>query len=196
MSEKEGKVRRVIARMRGLTPKDWLGKAGKRFRQTTTAISDFSEEKLHLSERLEAAPDLGWKALEGAAHEKYAKALRDYAEEEKDRLDSELKRRTLESNARQAKASADKMESEARVAQINEMDARLQLFDKLQARNAIPVWDDKGNMTVVRAPKDFDWSALQDHILRTGELPKLTSAEQPMKRIAGESPTVSGESGA
>ena len=38
--------------------------------------------------------------------------MHDYAEEEGARLDSELKRRTLESNVRQAKASADKMESE------------------------------------------------------------------------------------
>ena len=104
-----------------MLPKDWLGRAGKRFRQTTTAISDFSEQHIRLGEKVDAAPELAWRALQGAASEKYARALKDYAEEEKDKLDSELKRRTLESNARQAKATADKLESEARIAQLNEM---------------------------------------------------------------------------
>jgi hypothetical protein len=120
-------------RMKAVTcilPKDWLGGAGRRVRQTTTAISDYIHEHLRLGERLDGATDLARKAVEGAAQEKYAKALRDYAEEEKDRLESELRGYTLESNARQDKASAGKLESEARRAQISEMDARLQLFGK------------------------------------------------------------------
>jgi len=156
MPEKETTLRRIVARVRCMLPKDWLGRAGKRFRQTTTAISDFSEQHIRLGEKVDAAPELAWRALQGAASEKYARALKDYAEEEKDKLDSELKRRTLESNARQAKATADKLESEARIAQLNEMDARLAFFDKLRQRNAVPIWDDQGNMTFARAPKDYD----------------------------------------
>jgi hypothetical protein len=190
MPEKRGFISRVMARVTCLLPEDWRGKAGRRFRNTTTAISDYSHEHIRIGERLEGAPDLAWKALEGAAQEKHAKALRDYAEEEKSRLDSELKRRTLESNARQAKASADKSDSEARVAQIAEMDARLELFDKLKGRNAIPIWDDKGNMTVVRAPKDFDWDGLQDRVLKTGEIPRLLDApEAPIKEPITGDPT-------
>lgn len=182
MPEKETTLRRIVARVRCMLPTDWLGRAGKRFRQTTMAISDFSEEHIRLGEKVEAAPDLAWRALQGAASEKYAKALRDYAEEEKDKLDSELKRRTLESNARQARAAADKLESEARTAQINEMDARLAFFDKLRQRNAVPVWDDKGNMTFARVPKDYDWDGLQDRMLRTGEFPKLDErSDAPVK---------------
>lgn len=182
MPKKETTLGRIVARVRCMLPKDWLGRAGKRFRQTTTAISDFSEQHIRLGEKVGAAPDLVWRAIEGAASEKYAKALKDYAEEEKDRLDSELKRRTLESNARQAKATADKLESEARTAQINEMDARLSFFDKLKQRNAIPIWDDNGNMTFAKAPNDYDWDSLQDRMLRTGELPKLDERpDTPLK---------------
>jgi hypothetical protein len=182
MPEKETTLRRIVARVRCMLPRDWLGRAGKRFRQTTTAISDFSEQHIRLGEKVEAAPDLAWRALEGAASEKYARALRDYAEEEKDKLDSELKRRTLESNARQAKAAADKLESEVRTAQINEMDARLAFFDKLRERNAVPIWDDSGNMTFAKVPKDYDWDGLQDRMLRTSELPKLGErSDAPIK---------------
>ena len=187
MPELRSKVKRIIARVRCLLSQDWLGKAGRQFRRTMMVISDFSEEQLHLRERLEAAPDLGWKFVEGAASEKHAKAMHDYAEEENARLDSELKRRTLESNARQARASADKVESEARVAQISEIDARLQLFDKLRARNAIPYWDDKGNMVIVKASEEFDWEALQDRLLRTGELPKLADRSETKNKESRES---------
>ena len=182
MPEKETTLRRIVARVRCMLPKDWLGRAGKRFRQTTTAISDFSEQHIRLGEKVDAAPELAWRALQGAASEKYARALKDYAEEEKDKLDSELKRRTLESNARQARATADKLESEARIALLNEMDARLAFFDKLRQRNAVPIWDDQGNMTFARAPKDYDWDGLQDRMLRPGELPKLNErSDAPIK---------------
>jgi hypothetical protein len=155
--------------MRGLSPKDWIGKAGKWFRRTTTRMSEYAEEH----DVPEKAKDLSWKALRGKAEAEYSGALKNYSEEERNKIDTELKRRTLEPSIRQAEATAKKVESEARAAQIKEMEARLTLFDNLKARNAIPIWDDNGNMTVVRAPKDFDWDGLQDHLLRTGELPKM-----------------------
>ena len=46
------------------------------------------------------------------------------------------------------------------------MDARLQLFDKLRLRGALPVWDDEGNMTVLKAPSNFDWDTLQNRLLQ------------------------------
>jgi hypothetical protein len=71
---------------------------------------------------------------------------------------------------------------QARTAQINEMDARLAFFDKLKERNAVPIWDDSGNMTFAWAPKDYDWDELQDRMLRTSELPKLGErSDAPIK---------------
>lgn len=170
MSEQQSTVKHILARVRCMLPKVWLGGAGKRLRQTTMAISDYAEQ-YQVAEKADELPDVGWKALKGAAEAKYAGALKDYSEEEKNKLEAE---RTLESNARLAKAEADKRESEARVSQINEMDARIALFDKLKARNAIPIWDDKGNMTVFRAPNDFDWDGLDITVdaVRTALKPK------------------------
>jgi hypothetical protein len=173
----ETKVTRILARVRALSPKDWLGKAGKRFKKTATAISDFAEEH----EVVDKAADLGFKAIKGKAEAEYSTALKNYSEEERNKVDTELKRRTIESSAREAEATAKKSESEARVAQIREMEARLALFDNLKARNAIPIWDDEGNMTVVRVGKNFDWDTLQDRFLSTGELPKLTEATDKNK---------------
>jgi hypothetical protein len=178
---KQSTVRRIFARVRCMMPKDWLGKAGKRFRQTTTTISDFAEEH----EVVEKAADLGWKAIKGKSEIDYSTSLKNYAEEERSKVETELKRRTMESSDRQAEATAKKLESEARVAQIKEMEARLTLFDNLKARNAIPIWDDKGNMTVVRVGRNFDWDGLQDRFLRTGELPKLIEGTNaPVKEPA------------
>src|SRR5260370_36276773 len=89
MPEKETTLRRIVARVRCMLPKDWLGPAGKRFRQTTTAISDFSEQHIRLGEKVDAAPELAWRALQGAANGKYARALKDYAEVDKTKRGSE-----------------------------------------------------------------------------------------------------------
>jgi hypothetical protein len=151
------------------------------FRQTTTILSDFTREHVRPQERLEQAPDLAWKAVEGAASEKYAKALRDYAEEEKQRVETTLERRTLESKVRQENATADRLEAESRVAQIKELEARIELFDKLKQLGALPTWDSKGTMRILRAPHDFDWDALQERFLQTLEFPKLegSSGSEP-----------------
>src|ERR1039458_3005398 len=100
MSDRVDIIARITARVRALLPKDWLGTAGRRFRQTTTVISDYTHEKIRPSERLEEAPDLAWKAVQGAALEKHARALKEYAEEEGERVEIELKRKTLQSKAR------------------------------------------------------------------------------------------------
>jgi hypothetical protein len=141
---------------------EWLGAAGARFRRT---LGDFNRNSLRPRERIEAAPDLAWKAAEGLAHEKRARALKDYAEVAKDEAATELARKTLESKSRQENALADKMESEARFARIKEMEARLELVDKLKSVGAIPIWDEKGKMTFVKAPPDYDWAQLEQSII-------------------------------
>ena len=58
---------------------------------------DWAKEDLRIAERLREAPDLAWSAAEGAAHEKRAKALREYAEEEAARVENLLKAKTSQS---------------------------------------------------------------------------------------------------
>ncbi len=157
MADKTGTLTRVIARVRSIPAVTWLGAAGVRFRRT---LGDFYRVSLRPGERIEVAPDLAWNAAEGLAHEKRAKALKDYAEAERERAMTELARKTLESKGRQGSALAEKIESEARVAQVRELEARLELVEKLRHVGAVPVWDKTGKMTIVKAPLDFDWSRL------------------------------------
>jgi hypothetical protein len=173
--DKPHAISRIVARVRAIPAVDWLGATGKRFRRT---LGDFCRDSLRPGERIEAAPDLAWKAAEGLAHEKRAKALKDYAAVAKDEAATELARRTLESKNRQEAALADKMESEARLAQVKEMEARLELVEKLRAVGAIPIWNKEGKMTIVKAPADFDWSALEGGIIFSHEYESFIEASE------------------
>src|SRR5579859_3088238 len=106
MSEKISTLTRIVARVRAIPAVEWIGAAGIRFRRT---VGDFCRESVRPGERIEAGPDLAWSAVEGLAHEKRAKALKDYAEVAKDEAATELARKTLESKSRQESALADKM---------------------------------------------------------------------------------------
>jgi hypothetical protein len=66
VSSSESLISRLIARVEALTPQDWRGKAGARFRRTTEAISDFAEEH-HVTPRevLDEGVELGRRKLEG-----------------------------------------------------------------------------------------------------------------------------------
>jgi hypothetical protein len=176
MPDRADIIARITARVRALLPEDWLGPAGRRFRRATTTISDYAHEKIRPRERLDEAPDLAWKAVQGAATEKHANALKAYAAEESERIDIELKRKTLRSKARQESATADKLESEARTAQIRELQERVKLFDDLKRLGAMPIWDQDGNLSVSKAPPQFDWDELQERLFETKELPPPSDA--------------------
>src|SRR2546426_7401554 len=99
-------IKRFVARVVALLPEDWSGNAGAAFRDTTKNLSNYVAENIRPFERLNELPDLGWSALEGGAHEKRAKALSDYQQAEKTRIEAEIARRTAESKLRQEVAKA------------------------------------------------------------------------------------------
>jgi hypothetical protein len=68
------------------------------------------------------------------------------------------------------------LESEARTAQIRELQERIKLFDDLRRFGAIPMWDEDGNMRMAKASPDFDWDGLQKQLFKTGELQKLSDS--------------------
>jgi hypothetical protein len=43
--------------------------------------------------------------------------------------------------------------------------------EKLRAVNAVPVWDEQGNMKVLKVPQDYDWDGLADALLQAVDLP-------------------------
>ena len=166
MPEAEGVVARVTARVRAVLERDWLGSAGEAFRQTMKRISAHPEVR----EKIKEAPDLAWNVVKGATNQRHAKSEVDFATAENVRIEAELRRRTLESKARQEEATADRLESDARSAEVKELLARLELGDRMRELNVAPVWDDEGKLTIVRPPEDFDWESLQRALVKADEM--------------------------
>ncbi len=171
MSEKPGLLSRVMARVRAVLPEQWRGDAGRRYRDTIEAVSEYSKKNVRIQERLNEAPDVIVNTLKLKSSEALLKA----AEEENKRIASELARQTLSDKARQEKATADRMEIEARTAMVKEMQERITLVDKLRSVNCVPVWDNQGNMRIVKAPPNYDWDGLTSSIVEPIDLSKSRS---------------------
>lgn len=166
MSERGGFLKVVTARVRALLPQHWRGEVGQRWRGVIRAISEYSENDIRIAERVREAPDVLW----NTAKKNSAEALLKAADEENTRIASELARQTLADKARQEKGTADKIEIEARILRIKEVEAQVTLVEKLRSVNTIPIWDAKGNLRFIKAPESFDWDGLASHLLSAGDL--------------------------
>jgi hypothetical protein len=176
-------IRRALARVWALLPEDWRGRAGDRFRRTTSAMGEYARENIRVRERLDDAPDLVWKAVEGAATHKHSEAVRNYAQEESERIRAEFERRTFEERVRKEAADARKAEAEARMTEVREIEARVELADKLRRIGAVPLWRADGSMAVVKAPPNFDWdTALSDKLLGSSTDPPVSDDKKAPKR--------------
>jgi rhamnose utilization protein RhaD (predicted bifunctional aldolase and dehydrogenase) len=78
------------------------------------------------------------------------------ADQEAERIDNVLESQTLRLKARREQAVVERMEAEARQAQINEVRARVELAVMLSKQGVMPVWDSQGRMRVMKAPADYD----------------------------------------
>ena len=161
MSKRHGILMRVRAKVRALLPEHWRGAAGERFRQTAATISEYSQEHVRVRERMEEAPDVIWDSLK----ERSSRTLVNAAEEEGKRIASELARQTLTDKTRQERATAERLEAEARISKITEIQARLTFVERLQGVGVVPVWDIQGNMMFIKAPDSYDWDGLKNRLL-------------------------------
>lgn len=148
----EGLLTRLRVKLTPQFLEEWMGAAGRRFRKTGERLSQYNQDHAKLGEKVDAAPDLLWKAAQGAANTQLAKAEADYAKAENDRIEAELKRRTMEAKARHEHADADKAEAEAAIAKIKEVQARLELFKQLKDIGVGVTLDESMNLVVVPSP--------------------------------------------
>jgi pyruvate/2-oxoglutarate dehydrogenase complex dihydrolipoamide acyltransferase (E2) component len=153
MPEARSAIFRFVAKLRGVFEEDWRGEAGSLWRRTIDALSEFNRQNLQLDDKAKEAPGLAWTAVEGLASEKHAKAAADYSKAENDRIDAALKRRVMEDKARQERATANKLESEAVQARIQELKARLSLAKDLQTLGIAIVIEPDGTIRASPAPK-------------------------------------------
>jgi hypothetical protein len=180
----------VKAKLRALLPTDWWGEAGDRFRATGLVLSEYNRDHLHLGGKLDEAPDLAWNRIKGEANEKYYNSLKSFEEIESVKLANELARRTVEDKIREAKATADKAESSARLAAADEMKARLDLLARCKDLGVFPFWDATGNMRFEKAAANVDWDEISNKLLaESAESPKSQVTDFTLEQIdAGDSP--------
>jgi hypothetical protein len=93
------------------------------------------------------AVTLAVEKVEGLAQKEKAAALRDFSEAEERKIDAQLKARSLESRVR-------KEEAEAALAEINVINARLDLEARLRAARIVLRRDKDGNFTVCSSTDD------------------------------------------
>lgn len=80
---------------------------------------------------------------------------------------------------RQENATAEKLETEARISKLEELEARLAFLEKLRKVGVAPVWDIQGNMRFVKVPSNFDWDSLTSQVISATDLQLAADAEKP-----------------
>jgi len=166
---KQGALSRVLAQVRALLPEDWFGRAGKKLSETTKAISEFAEEhQVRPKDLAHEGVELTRTALHGKANKDLAAAVRDFAEAERTKIETELQRRSLESRVR-------KDEAEAALAELQVVHSEAALMKKLKKLRVVIRRDDSGHLTVLPCPAQVDLNALaekriQEAVLNTERL--------------------------
>ena len=81
------------AKVEALLHLEWIGKAGGLLRETAEAIETFNEEHVHIDEKMQQAPNVGWKTLQKYSSEtdlkiaqtEETKIAAEFAQEDPDR---------------------------------------------------------------------------------------------------------------
>lgn len=160
MSSFSDKTMTIIVRIRALFPNDWTGSPGKRFRKTTQAISDFADEHhITSAELLHDGVDLGRQTFEGfTSHHEYAEALKNFAKDERVRLETEVQKRAMGTKFRRQTGEARKPEEEALFAEIS----IAELVGKLQDAKVLLRRDAQANLTALPVPHGISLGDLLD----------------------------------
>jgi hypothetical protein len=172
-------VYRIVVGVKVWLAKHWKGEPGETFRATVGKLSEAASKHIDSSNAADIAVESVRRVAIGKISHDHSEVVRNYAEEERTRIEAELARRTLRSQVRQSESKAEQEELTIRKLRDEEMLRRLELFAKLQEKNLMPIWDGQGRMTMVRPSKDFDWNGVLDALVSPDEF----RDEPPKKRI-------------
>jgi hypothetical protein len=154
--QRDSAISHLNAKVRALLREDWRDRAGRLFRRTMSAISRFTKEhNVRPQDLAHEGIELGRKSLHGKAHKDLATAMKDYAEGEHIKIKSEILKRS-------GLAEVRKNEAQARLLEVQVLQAEADLLEKLHKLGVALHFDEKnGNFTVLRAPGSFDLTTLQ-----------------------------------
>jgi hypothetical protein len=154
----------LVARVRALLPEHWRGRAGRRFREGTQAISDLARENsIRPQDLLQEGVELGRRKITGLASQEHAVAEKNYAEaikaftESEDRkIETELKKRSLEIEISKKEAEARRANAEASISETKALEAHFDLIKKLNEAGLKLCRDERGNIVILPKPEGFD----------------------------------------
>jgi hypothetical protein len=159
VTDPDGIISQLVAWVRALLPEEWRDRAGDRFRKTVTTVSQFAEANQVCPRDL---VKLGRRKLEGLGTKEFATMVRDFAEAENMKMETELRRRSLESDVR-------KKEAEAREAEIRVLQSEIELVQKLRDAGTVIRTDEQGHLTILPAPLKLDFGKLEHRFLIEGQ---------------------------
>jgi hypothetical protein len=180
------------AKIHALLRGEWRGEAGQLLRRTGEAIEKFNEEHVHIEEKIQAAPEVGWNTL----RVKSSQTELNIAETEEKKIASVLALRTLEAKARQEDAAASLAETNAQIAKTQLLQAWLNLAKDLREAGTMLRLDNDGNFTIHPAPPDFNFNSLTKLVAESvfgSSVEGISSADQPPKRLGPEADTLDDE---
>jgi hypothetical protein len=146
----------IRAKVEALRHAEWIGRAGKLFRRTGEAIEKFNDEHVHIDQKMQQAPDVGWKTLQI----KSSQTELNLAEAEEKKIAAELAKRTMTAKTRQEEASADLAETNAQLGKIQLIGGLIELSGKLRDAGVIMKLNKEGGFTLLPAPPDYDFKTL------------------------------------
>lgn len=164
-SKGPGLWRRLLVRITPQLAEDWAGFVGELFKGGVKKIDTYNRDHAKIGEKIDEAPDMLWRAADGATSIQHAQAQAAYAQAENNRIDAELKKRTMEARTRHEEADAERAEAEAGVARVREMQARIELLQQLNTIGVKATLDPKA------------LGAMRLHIKPLPNPPALDSAE-------------------
>lgn len=166
---------RVFAFLRGLTPAEYRGEAGDKFRRAKQAIG---EAAANHGLDADCLLDHASAAVEGTAHEKLAHATKEYAESEKIKVETEIAKRTGEADLR-------KKVAEATIAEVSATRAIVELAKELNSIGVMFVLSENGGLVVTKLPAHFDLAMNVEAQLLLSSPTHLDVTEQ-VETLSGE----------
>lgn len=92
--------------------------------------------------------------------------MKNFADTEKIKIESELERRSLESTVARKEAEARKASADARIQELKALEAELEFVEKLRRSGVVLCKDARGNVTALPAPAKVDFFEVQQRVIQ------------------------------
>lgn len=158
----------------------------EKLRDFASRIGKFDQQRVGAGEFLQETPQLAKNWVAGNANDKQSQVLLNVELAEEKRISNEILRQTVQEKIRQERATtvrlfaeAFKAQTDARVAQVEELRGRIKLFEECRQMGVIFKHDGDA-FSIEKASRDFNWENAALNLFTQEELEILrTEAVSP-----------------